>query len=151
MPNIRWWNVSRVPTVNTVTKTISLENPPDAAPPVGPYSQVARIDLGTTTLLILSGQIGVGDDGELVPGGMREQSERIFEILRGLLAPYGASFADVVNIRTFLLDLDQLQEYGAVRRKYFDGDPPTSTTVEVSRLFRPGALLEVEVVAVVAG
>lgn len=131
--------------------TVSLENPPGAAQPVGPYSQVARIDLGATSLLILSGQIGVGDDGELVPGGMKEQSERIFEILRGLLAHYGAGFADVVNIRTFLVDMDQLQEYGAVRRKYFDGDPPTSTTVEVSRLFRPGALLEVEVVAVVGG
>ncbi|GAB3399920.1 RidA family protein [Flindersiella endophytica] len=129
----------------------SLENPPDAAQPVGPYSQVARIDLGAGALLILSGQIGVGDDGELVAGGVQEQSERIFEILEGLLAHYGASFADVVNIRTFLVDLDQLGEYGAVRRKYFDGNPPTSTTVEVSRLFRPGALLEVEVVAAVGG
>jgi enamine deaminase RidA (YjgF/YER057c/UK114 family) len=43
-----------------------------------------------------------------------------------------------------------LKEYAAVRVRYLTGTPPTSTTVEVSKLFRDGALIEVEVVAVVS-
>ena len=55
---------------------------------------------------------------------------------------------DVVNIRTFVTDMDQLPEYGKVRAARFTGTPPTITTVEVSPLWVPGALLEVEVLAI---
>jgi enamine deaminase RidA (YjgF/YER057c/UK114 family) len=52
-----------------------------------------------------------------------------------------------------MTDLDDLPAYGAVRRARFPAAPatvpPASTTVEVSRLFLPGAVLEVEVTAVV--
>ncbi|MEU9845775.1 RidA family protein, partial [Actinomadura sp. NPDC048032] len=83
------------------------------------------------------------------PGDMTRQSEVIMSLLERILAAHGAGFGDVVNIRTFVTDLDRLREYGDVRRRYFTGPPPTSTTVEVSRLFHPDALLEVEIVAVV--
>ena len=49
---------------------------------------------------------------------------------------------------TFVTDMDQLPEYGKVRAARFTGTPPTITTVEVSRLWVPGALLEVEVLAI---
>ncbi|MBE1611583.1 enamine deaminase RidA (YjgF/YER057c/UK114 family) [Actinopolymorpha pittospori] len=50
-----------------------------------------------------------------------------------------------------MTNLDDLPAYGVSRRGLFDGTPPpASTTVEVSRLFLPGAVLEVEVTAVVA-
>ncbi|MCY1138354.1 RidA family protein [Actinoplanes sp. Pm04-4] len=65
---------------------------------------------------------------------------------------HGASLADVSFIRTFMTDLGDLAAYGAVRRRLFPApgqNPPASTTVEVSRLFLPGAVLEVEVTAVV--
>lgn len=75
----------------------------------------------------------------------------VFDAIGTLLADRGATFADVVNIRTYLADMNQRAEYGEIRRRYL-GDPlPTSTTVEVSRLFRPGLLLEVDITAVVAG
>ncbi|MFC4858376.1 RidA family protein [Actinophytocola glycyrrhizae] len=63
----------------------------------------------------------------------------------------GATFAAVVDIRTYLTDMSRLREYGEVRAAYLDGALPTSTTVEVSRLFRPGALPEADVTAVVPG
>ena len=129
--------------------TAVIENPVGAPAPVGPYSQVARIDMGAATLLVLSGQIGVADDGTVLDG-MTAQSERIFDIVESLLGAYGATLADVVNIRTYMLDLGQLAEYGAVRRTRLAGRQPTSTTVQVSALFKPGALLEVEVTAVLA-
>ncbi|GAA5032215.1 hypothetical protein GCM10023317_83400 [Actinopolymorpha pittospori] len=56
-----------------------------------------------------------------------------------------------MHLRTFMTNLDDLPAYGVSRRGLFDGTPPpASTTVEVSRLFLPGAVLEVEVTAVVA-
>jgi 2-iminobutanoate/2-iminopropanoate deaminase len=130
----------------------TLDNPAGVPTPPSAYSHVARIELGDGALLVLSGQIALDDEGNLVGGDdMTAQSERIFEIVRGILDAHGGTLDDVVNIRTFLTDIDRLPEYGAVRRKYFSTSrPPTSTTVEVSRLFRDGALLEVEVVATVA-
>ena len=85
------------------------------------------------------------------PGDAGAQAERIFEIIGGLLAAHGANFADVAHIRTFMTDLDDLPAYGAVRDRLFPHGPgripPASTTVQVSRLFLPGAVLEVEVTA----
>ncbi|MET7423799.1 RidA family protein [Dactylosporangium sp. NPDC005555] len=128
-----------------------IDNPAGVAAPVGAYSQVARVDVGTGALLFLSGQIALSDDGELVGAGdMAAQATRVFELIGALLAAHGAAFGDVVNIRTFLTDMSMLPMYGQVRRTVFTGAPPTSTTVEVSKLFRDGALLEVEVVAAVA-
>ena len=57
--------------------------------------------------------------------------------------------ADVINIRTYLTDITALEEYGSVRREFLTGTPPTSMTFEVSRLFRPEALVEIEIVAAV--
>ena len=47
------------------------------------------------------------------------------------------------------LPIGKLAEYGAVRREFLTGTPPTSMTFEVSRLFRPEAQIEIEVVAAV--
>jgi enamine deaminase RidA (YjgF/YER057c/UK114 family) len=129
---------------------VRIENPDDVPAPVGGYSHVARVELGTGSLLVLSGQIAVDGDGALVgEGDIRVQSREIFETVGGILRAHGATFDDVVNIRTFMTDLGQLREYAEVRRTYLTSTPPTSTTVEVPRLFRPGALLEIEVTAVV--
>ena len=130
---------------------VSIGNPAGVAAPVGPYSHVARVDVGGGSLLFLAGQVAVDDDGAIVgEGDMTAQSERTFAIIEGILAAHGASFADVIHIRTFLTDMDRRQEYGAVRARYFPGTPPASTTVEVSRLFQPGFLIEIEVTAAVS-
>ncbi|NUT37724.1 MAG: RidA family protein [Hamadaea sp.] len=131
---------------------LTLDNPPTVAAPFGErYANVARIDVGGGALLVLAGQVGVDDTGAVVkPGDAGAQAERIFEIIGGLLAAHGASFDDVLHIRTFMTSMDDLPAYGAVRRRLFHGTPPpASTTVEVSRLFLAGAVLEVEVTAAV--
>lgn len=120
------------------------------APPPGRYSHVARVDLGERTLLVLSGQVPVDGDGRIVgEGDMAAQARYVMDSIGTILAAHGATFADVVNIRTYLTDMSRLAEYGEARRGLFGDMPPTSTTVEVSALFMPGALLEVEVTAVV--
>jgi 2-iminobutanoate/2-iminopropanoate deaminase len=127
----------------------AFDNPAGAPAPVGNYSHVARIEVGDATLLVISGQIAVDDSGELVgEGSMTGQAERVFETIGEILAAHGASFADVVNIRSYLTDLDRIGEYREVRGRYITGEPPASTTVGVTGLVVDGALLEVEVMAV---
>ncbi|MFI6803648.1 RidA family protein [Streptomyces luteogriseus] len=123
---------------------ISLDNPASAPQPLSPYySQVARIEHADgSALLFVSGQIAEG-------ATLTEQTRGVFETLTALLRAHGAGLADVVNIRTYLTDISKLDEYGAVRRKFLAGTPPTSMTFEAARLFRPEALVEVEVVAAV--
>ncbi|GIG70633.1 RidA family protein [Phytomonospora endophytica] len=127
---------------------------PDTVPaPAAAYTHTARVDLGTTAMIFVSGQVALDDDGEVVgEGDMTAQTEHVFAGLEKLLAAHGGTLADIVNIRTFITDMDLRPEHGAVRIKWLAGreHPPTSTLVEVPRLFRPGLLVEVEVVAVVA-
>src|SRR5262249_9197917 len=114
----------------------------------GPLCSRRRLDLGDGALLVLSGQVAVDDDGAVVaPGDGTAQSERIFELIGAILAAHRPRVAYVLHRRPFMTDLRALPGYGQVRRRYFPGPPPASTTVEVSRLFLPGAVLEVEVTA----
>lgn len=120
------------------------------APPAGRYSHVVRLEMSDSTILILSGQCAVDEELNVVaPNDMRGQSERIFEIIGTILEAHGATFGDIVNIRTYLTDMDGRAEYGEVRRRFLPADQlPASTTVEVSALFLPEAVIEVEVLAV---
>lgn len=138
--------------VKEPTMRLTLDNPPTVAAPFGDrFAHVARIDVGDGALLMLAGQVAVDDEGAVVaPGDAGAQAERVFEIVRDVLAAHGAGFDDVLHIRTFLTDLGDLPAYGAVRRRLFRRTPPpASTTVQVGRLFLAGAVLEVEVTAVV--
>ncbi|PZF90275.1 RidA family protein [Micromonospora deserti] len=130
----------------------TLDNPPSVAAPFGDrFAHVARLDLPGGALLLLAGQVAVDDHGQVVgPGDIVAQSERIFQIVGGVLAAHGAGLADVLHIRTFLTDLGDLPGYAQVRRRLFTATPPpASTTVEVSRLFLPDARIEVEITAAV--
>ncbi|MBT0772351.1 RidA family protein [Kineosporia sp. J2-2] len=130
---------------------VTIDNPAGAPAPAGPYSQVARIDFGTGAMLFVSGQVAIDEDGNAAfPGDMAAQSEALFVALGQLLEAHGATLADVVNIRTFLTDMNQRAEYARIRGKYLTEPLPTSTTVEVSRLFKDGAVIEIEVVAAVS-
>ena len=127
---------------------VIFDNPATVPAPFGQYSHVARVELGDRTFLQLSGEVAIDADGKVVGNDMSTQAEYIMDRINAILAAHGATLADVVNVRTFVTDMSQLPEYGKVRAVRFPGTPPTITTVEVSRLFVPGALLEVEVLAI---
>ncbi|MFJ9536797.1 RidA family protein [Streptomyces sp. NPDC101225] len=123
---------------------VTLDSPPAAPQPASPsYSQVARVEHADgSALLFVSGQIAEGDT-------LAAQTRGIFEGLVALLAAHGATLDHVISIRSYLTDIGGLQEYGAVRREFLTGTPPTSMTFEAARLFRPEARIEIEVVAAV--
>ncbi|MEV0826069.1 Rid family hydrolase [Nonomuraea rubra] len=109
----------------------------------GMYSHAVRVG----DMLYVSGQAAFDEHGNIVgEGSMEAQAEHVFQIIARILADQGASFGDIAFIRTYLTDMEDRVAYGRVRRKYITGTAPASTTVEVSKLFMPGLLLEVDLI-----
>ncbi|GAA3224436.1 NAD(P)-binding domain-containing protein [Actinocorallia longicatena] len=118
-------------------------NPASVPATNGHYSHATRAG----GLLFVSGQVALDEDDRVIaPGDMRAQAEVVLRNVGAILADQGLTFGQVTHIRTFVTDMSQLRAYGEVRAPYFPV-PPASTTVEVSRLFRDGLVIEVEVVA----
>ncbi len=128
---------------------IVFDNPVTVPAPAGQYSHVAWVELGGKTILQLSGQVAIDAERKVVGNDMTTQASFIMDNITAILAAHGATLADVVNIRTYLTDMSELPDYGKVRVARFNATPPTITTVEVSRLWVPGALIEVEVLAII--
>jgi reactive intermediate/imine deaminase len=125
-------------------------NPETIASPGGNYSHAVRIETGDGILLFVSGQVAFDPDGNLVgEADVARQTEQVFENIKAVLEANGASFQNVVKLSTFMTDIGRLAEMAEIRRRYLADPPPASTTVEVSALFRPEALIEVEAVAAI--
>ena len=125
-------------------------NPDTVAKPPG-YTHVVE---ATTPgrIVYLSGQLGLDLDNRMVgePGDFRAQAEQTFTNLKNALAAVGAGFEHVVKLNNYLVDMQHLPVFREVRDKYIDtAAPPASTTIAISNLARPGALIEVELVAIV--
>ena len=101
-------------------------------------------------LIFVSGQVPLDPDGSVVgPGDMAAQARQAFRNLGAVLEAAGATFADVVKLTYFVCDVGAVGAIRAVRDEFVDTSrPPASTLVEVSRLFRPELLIEIEAVAV---
>jgi len=126
-------------------------NPGTVAAPIGSYSQSVRVETADATWIYVSGQIAVDLDDELVaPNDLPTQTQQVYENLRAVLEAHGATFGDVVKIQTYFTTLDGLAESREIRARYLPAEPPASTAVQVVALVVPEAVIEVDVVAVVA-
>ena len=125
---------------------------PDTVPaPLGTYSHSVRVETSDGTWIYVSGQIATDSEGNLVaPNDLPAQSERVFENLKSILEANGASFADVVKLQTFVTTQDGFAEMREIRSRYLASDLPASTAVQVAALVEPDAVIEVDVVAVIA-
>lgn len=136
-------------TLTTHAQVIKPINPPTLAK-TSNYSH-AVVTTGGRTIYV-SGQVSQDKNGNLVgPGDFRAQATQAFENVRIALEAAGGSAKDIVKITTFMTNMDDLPVYREIRKQFLKDLPamPASTTVEVSRLFQPGYLLEVEVIAIV--
>ena len=115
------------------------------------YSHVAEVTRGR--LILVSGQVAQDASGNPVGAGdMKAQTRQVFENLKLALAAAGATYKDVVQLTSYIVDISKnIEPYREVRQEYLVGlaQPPTSTTVGVSALVRADYLLEVEAIAVV--
>lgn len=103
-----------------------------------------------TALLFVSGITARGTDGSIVgEGDVVLQARTIFEHLRRLLRAAGGDLNDVVKTTTYVRSAADIPRVGAVRLEYFEGSPPASTSVEVSSLFDPRQLVEIDAIAAV--
>jgi 2-iminobutanoate/2-iminopropanoate deaminase len=119
----------------------------DGAPAaIGPYAQGVRVG----NLIFTAGQGGLDPvTGQVIPGGIKEQTERTIANLKAVLEAGGSSLGQVVKATVFLKDMNDFAAMNAVYASFFESDSdtlPARTTVEVARLPR-NLLVEIEVVA----
>jgi reactive intermediate/imine deaminase len=101
-------------------------------------------------LIFVSGQVPLDADGSLVGAGdMGEQARQAFRNLGAVLEAAGSSLADLVKLTYFVRDVEAVGAIRVARDEFVNtANPPASTLVEVSRLFLPDLLIEIEAVAV---
>ena len=121
-------------------QVVSTDSAPKA---IGPYSQA----VWTGDFLFCSGQIPLDPaTGNLVAGGITEQTVRVLENIQSILRSQGLDLARAVKSTVFLSDMNNFSAMNEVYAKYFPKDPPARSTIEVARLPKD-ALVEIEIVA----
>ncbi len=129
--------------MNQTKSAVSTREAPAA---IGPYSQAVRV--GDT--LYTSGQVALDPaTGVLVPGGITEQTVRVLENLKAVLAAAGIDMVDVVKTTVYLKNMKDFAAMNEVYARYFAPAgvvPPARSTVEVAALPKD-ALVEIEVIA----
>jgi enamine deaminase RidA (YjgF/YER057c/UK114 family) len=122
-------------------------NPDTIAKPPG-YSHVVEVT-GPGRLVYFAGQLGMDRSGKM-GANAREQIELAFQNLKAALASVGAGFEHLVKINNYVVDIGvNIAQFREVRDKYVNTSaPPASTTIGVPELARPGALFEIEAVAI---
>src|SRR3569833_1498460 len=125
------------------TSLVKFINPPSVSTPRG-YSHAAVDDLGTSKMLILSGQVALDNKGTLIgKDDFGKQADQVFRNIKSIVEAAGGKMDNVVKLGFYVLDAGQVQALRVVRDKYINTkNPPASTLVQVSKLFRDDGLLE---------
>jgi len=120
-------------------ESVATNNAPAA---IGPYSQAMKFG----NLLFTSGQIPLGLDGQVVEGGIAEQTHQVFRNLQAVLAEAGASLSSVIKATVFIKDMNEFAALNEIYASYFGDHKPARSTVEVARLPKD-VLVEIELIA----
>ena len=124
-------------------KIISTKDAPAA---VGPYSQGVCIN----NLIFTAGQIPlVPETGNLIEGGIEEQTRQVMKNLAGVLEAAGSSLAKIIKTTIFVTDIGDFAKVNQVYGSFFTADPPARSTVQVAAL-PLGAKVEIEAIAITA-
>lgn len=100
-------------------------------------------------LLFLSGQIPLDADGKIVAGDIGVQAQAVMDRIAETLQLAGAGFNDVVKVTVWLADMDHLEQFNAVYRRYFSDGFPARSAVQARLAFDVG--VEVEMQAWISG
>jgi enamine deaminase RidA (YjgF/YER057c/UK114 family) len=135
------------PEEKTMPDNLRFSNPDAIAKPPG-YSHVVEV-IGPGRLVYFAGQLGMDRAGKM-GASAREQMELAFQNLKAALASVGASFEHLVKVNNYIVNIGaNIAQFREVRDKYVNtAAPPASTTIGVPELARPGALFEIEAVAI---
>jgi enamine deaminase RidA (YjgF/YER057c/UK114 family) len=124
-------------------------NPPELGDPPG-YSQI--VDVSASRLVFIAGQTALDRDGHVVGRhDFAAQADRVFENLAIALRMSGYTAANLIKLTVFLTDMGNLGRYREARNRFFASvTPPAApavTLVEVSKLYGPDFLIEIEAIA----
>ena len=116
---------------------------PNAPKAIGPYSPAVRAG----QLLFVSGQVPLDPaTGQMVEGGIADQTRRVLDNIGALLKAADRSFADVVRTTIFLADMNDFGAVNEIYGQYFSEPYPARATVQVARLPKD-ARVEIDVIA----
>jgi enamine deaminase RidA (YjgF/YER057c/UK114 family) len=126
-------------------------NPPELGSPPG-YSQIVEVTEGR--IIFIAGQTALDRDGNVVGrNDFAAQAEQVFRNLTIALQASGCTAANLVKLTVFLTDMDNLARYREARNRFFASVTPAAapavTLVEVSKLYGPDFLIEIEAIAAV--
>lgn len=122
-------------------QVIATGNAPKA---IGPYSQAVTYN----GLVFLSGQIPLDPaSGQLVEGGIAEQTTRVLDNIRAVLEAAGTSLDAVLKTTVFLKDMGDFPQMNEIYASYFPANPPARSTVEAARLPRD-VRVEIDCIAI---
>ncbi len=110
---------------------------------VGPYVHAVK----ACGLVFTSGQIGLIPETGVLAEGIEAQTEQVLKNLGAVLAADGLSYEDVIKTTVFLDNVNDFAVVNEIYAKYFKGEAPARSCVEVGALPK-GALVEIEVIAV---
>ena len=114
-----------------------------AALPVGPYNQAVAVG----NLVYTAGQIPLNAQGQMVSGGIKEQTAQVIENLKIVLEHAGSGLDKVVKATVFLKDLNDFSGMNEVYAQHFKAETaPARSTLQVARIPKD-SLVEIEVVA----
>lgn len=120
---------------------VSSDRAPQA---IGPYSQAIKAN----GFLFISGQIPLDPvTGQIVYGGIENQTHQVLANLRAILEREGLTFSQVVKTTVFLKDMDDFTLMNKVYSQYFTEEPPARACVQVAKLPRDVSV-EIELIAV---
>ena len=107
-------------------------NTPNAPQAIGPYSQAVSFD----KIIFISGQIPADPDtGEIVSGGVSEETHQVMRNLKAILEEAGSGFSNAIKTSIFLKDMNDFAVVNEVYASYFErGDFPARETVQVAML-----------------
>jgi 2-iminobutanoate/2-iminopropanoate deaminase len=130
------------------TPSVRYINPPTIAKPFGAYTHVVEVN-GPGRTIYIGGQLGIDGAGKL-GADFREQATLAYENLKAAIESVGGKMENIVKLNAYVTDLRaQAPIYREVYVKYVNvAEPPAQTIVEITKLAREGALLEVEAIAV---
>ena len=131
------------------TPTITRLNPPELGTPPG-YSQI--VEVTARRVIFIAGQTALDADGHLIgKNDFAAQAGQVFENLSIALRASGCTAANLVKLTVFLTEMDNLARYREARNRFFASVAPPAapavTLVEVSKLYGPDFLLEIEAIA----
>jgi len=131
------------------TPTITCLNPPELGTPPG-YSQI--VEVTARRLIFIAGQTALDTDGHLIgKNDFAAQAGQVFENLAIALRASGCTAANLVKLTVFLTDMDNLAGYREARNRFLASvTPPAApavTLVEVSKLYGPDFMIEIEAIA----